>query len=238
MIQDCENTPYKDIPHQVLRPEALTHGHPTAINHGGDMSAALAANLQSLPPPLELRDADLVIGKIDGDVVRFRGFHSQRGAAQAAAVAHQAMLRRLARGSRGMPSATESGSAVHRTNDNPKAPANGRPVASVLRNVVDGAADTGDFAFEIRVPPPIDELRMRGLAYVMYRALRSSGVAWPLLRPATDPDGPALAAQAAATGVSGPQRERAARGLHGIQRFLDRASRAWAFPWTRPQRAG
>ena len=58
------------------------------------MLTALAPSLQSLPPQLELRDADRVVGWIEGDVVRFRGFDSQRGAAQAAAVAHQATQRR------------------------------------------------------------------------------------------------------------------------------------------------
>jgi hypothetical protein len=112
----------------------------------------------SLPPPLELRSGGVVTGWIDGDLVRFRGFDSPHGAAHAAAIAHRAMLRRLPPGSRAAP----------------------EPLGSVLTSVDGGA---GDAAFELRVPPPIDELRMRGMAYVMYRALRSSGVDWPLLRP-------------------------------------------------------
>ncbi len=204
--------------------------------------STLAPTLHSLPSTLELRDAGLVVGWIDGDVVRFRGFDSQGGAAQAAAIAHQAMLRRLARGSRGTPAANESDlGAVRRTSDHANGRANGRPVASVLRNIVDGirGADAGDFAFEIHVPAPIDELRMRGMAYVMYRALRSSGVAWPLVQPATAPAALAVSATSAeATGASEFAGERTPRGLHGIQRFLRRASRAWALPWARPQRAG
>ena len=206
----------------------------------------LAPTLQSLPSTFELRDADLVVGWIDGDVVRFRGFDSQRGAAQAAAIAHQAMLRRLARGSRATPSANEADlGAVRRATDDANGQANGRangrPVASVLRNIVNGirGADGGDFAFEVRVPPPVDELRMRGMAYVMYRALRSSGVAWPLLQPAAAPEALAVPATRPEThGSREPAGERAPRGLHGIQRFLRRASRAWALPWARPQRAG
>ena len=201
---------------------------------------ATARDTHSLSPTLELRDGDRLVGWIDGDVVRFRGFGSQTGAAQAAAVAHQAMLRRLARGTRGTPSANESDlAAVRRIDDHAKSSANGRPVASVLRSVVDGVLGVGkgDFAFEIRVPPPIDELRMRGMAYVMYRALRSSGVAWPLLRPESAVEEPAtVAANAAAPSESAS--ERAKRGPHGLRRFLDRASRTWALPWARPQHAG
>ena len=206
------------------------------------MTTTLTSNPHALRPPLELRDGDRLVGWIDGDLVRFGGFDSGRGAAQAAAVAHQAMLRRLARGTRGTPTENESDlAAVRRTNDHAIPPANGRPVASVLRSVVDGIrdADSRDFAFEIRVPPPIDELRMRGMAYVMYRALRSSGVAWPLLRRTDVPEGlTALAARTAANDAKESAGERAPAGLHGIRRFLDRASRTWALPWTGPQRAG
>jgi len=204
--------------------------------------STLAPTPQSLPSTLELRDADLVVGLIDGDVVRFRGFDSQGAAAHAAAIAHQAMLRRLARGSRATPSANESDlGAVRRTTDHANGRSNGHPVASVLRNIVDGirGADGGDFAFEVRVPPPIDELRMRGMAYVMYRALRSSGVAWPLVQPALVPEALAVRATRPETHSSRePAGECAPRGLHGIQRLLGRASRAWALPWARPQRAG
>jgi hypothetical protein len=128
----------------------------------------------SLPPPQELRDAGRLVGWIDGDLIRFRGFDSPGSASHAAAVAHLAMQRRLARGNR------------NHTAEHTKVNATGRPAAHVIRSFSNepGNADAGDFAFEVRVPPPVDELRMRGMAYVMYRALRSSGVAWPLLRAA------------------------------------------------------
>jgi hypothetical protein len=196
--------------------------------------------LHSLPSPLELRDGDVLVGRIDGDVVSFRGFGSQADAAQAAAIAHQAMLRRLARGSRDTSSPNESDlAAVRRASDHANGRGNSRPVASVLRAVVDGirGGNGGDFAFEIRVPPPIHEVRMRGMAYVMYRALRSSGVAWPLLRPAVAPEElPVGAAQSDARKQSAREGARARRDA--IRRFLDRVSREWALPWPRPQRAG
>jgi hypothetical protein len=181
----------------------------------------------ALPPPLELRAADLLVGWIDGDLVRFRGFASQHGAARAAAVAHQAMLRRLARADREAAPALESGlDPRRRETDHASANANGRAVASVLRSGAGGISDgdDGEFAFEIRVPPPIDELRMRAMAYVMYRALRSSGVDWPLVRPVAPEVLTALPAHTAderdesTNGV-------AARGFGLLQRWFGGAPR-------------
>lgn len=201
------------------------------------MTTARAPVLDSPSPARELRDADRVVGWIEGDVVRFSGFASETGAAQAAAVAHQAMLRRLARGSRGTPPENEfHRTAVRRTSEQKDAPSDGRSVASVLRYVRD--ADVGDFAFELRVPPPVDELRMRGMAYVMYRALRSSGVDWPLLRPTTAPDGAAAASSQGVARANASARESPPASVRGIQRNLERASRPWAGQWSRPQHAG
>jgi hypothetical protein len=200
-----------------------------------------ASTLHPLPRLLELHDADRLVGWIDGDVVRFRGFGSERSASHAAAVAHEAMRRRLARGSRVPASETETElGTTRRATDRANATANGRPVASVLRSLVDRLVDggTGDFAFEVRVPPPIDELRMRGMAYVMYRALRNSGIAWPLLQPAAA----AEALTAPATDTAPEQIESTNRipsgGFHVIQRLLGQAARAWALPWARPTRVG
>jgi hypothetical protein len=159
----------------MRRPDASVqpspHIHP---GHGEAIMTDTVRNSQSLPPPLELREGDRTIGVIDGDVVRFHGFDSRESAAQAAAVAHDAMRRHLARAPRPV-----EGTVLF---DRP----NGRSVASVLRSSPNGrtGAHTEEFSFEIRVPPPNDELRMRGMAYAMHHALRSSGVAWPLVRPA------------------------------------------------------
>src|SRR4051794_2454618 len=100
----------------------------------------LASNLHSLPPPIELRDADRLVGWIDGDLIRFRGFDSAPGASHAAAVAHRVMPRRA---SDGATSTTDR-----------------RPAASVFRSPLDGVDDgpEADFVFEVRVPPPVDEL--------------------------------------------------------------------------------
>jgi hypothetical protein len=202
---------------------------------------AAASTRHADPLSLELRDADRAVGWIDGDIVRFRGFGSERDASHAAVVAHQAMLRRLARGSRATASEMEADlGTIRRTSDRADATANGRPAASVLRSFIDGISggSAGDFAFEVRVPPPIDELRMRGMAYVMYRAVHSSGVAWPLLRPATAPE----ALTAAETHAS-PEKNESTNAIGSgsfdvIQRLLGQASRAWARPWARPHRVG
>ena len=189
---------------------------------------ASASTLHPLPPLLELHDADRLVGWIDGDVVRFRGFGSERSAAHAAAVAHDAMRRRLARGNRATASETEADlGTIRRATDRANATANGRPVASVLRPFLDriDGNGAGDFAFEVRVPPPIDELRMRGMAYVMYRALRSSGIAWPLLHPVAAPERfTAAATDTAAVTFGGFS---SAEDAHGAAASAFDALRSW-----------
>jgi len=192
----------------------------------------------AVPPPLELRDGDLLIGWIDGDMVRFRGFGSARGAAHAAVVAQQAMLRRLARGNRATASEMEADlGTLRRMTDRANATANGRPIASVLRSLFDGigGGSSGDFTFELRVPSPIDELRMRGMAYVMYRALRSSGVVWPLLRPAAVPEALTAAVTDTAAERNTSMNAITSREFNAIRRVLGRAAGAWALPPTRAQ---
>jgi hypothetical protein len=78
---------------------------------------------------------------------------------------------------------------------------------------------------------------MRGMAYVMYRALRSSGVAWPLVRPAPAADGLSVVTARADARRKTAERERAGRGVTGLQGLLDRAARAWTRPWTQPHGA-
>jgi len=181
-------------------------------------------------PPLELRAGDRLVGWIQGDLVRFRGFATQRAAMQAAAVAHQALLRRLARGHRATESVMETDlDVVRRTTDRASATANGRSIASVLRSAIDGIGASGaEFSFEVRVPPPIDELRMRGMAYVMYRALLSSGVAWPLVRPEA-------ALETLTAPATGTARVESTNGVTSgafgrLRRLFGRASRGWGLP--------
>ena len=200
---------------------------------------ASASTLHALPPRLELHDGDRLVGWIDGDVVRFRGFGSERGAAHAAAVAHEAMRRRLARGNRVTAPETEADlGAIRRATDRANATANGRSVASVLRSFVDRIdGGIGDFAFEVRVPHPIDELRMRGMAYV-YRAVRSSGIAWALLQPVAAPESLTATATDTAAEKKPSMNPISSGGFHVIERLLGQASRAWAFPWARATRVG
>lgn len=145
-----------------------------------------STSLQSLPPPLALRDADRVVGWIEGDTVRFGGFGSKEDAAQAAVIAHEALVRRLARAGRETPSATNAHLGIlPRGVDRPNPALDDRPVARVRRSHTDDVASRGTIAYElaIRVPAPAGEIRMRAMAYVMYRAICNSGIAWPLLHP-------------------------------------------------------
>ena len=193
----------------------------------------------SLPLPLELRAGDRLVGWIQGDLVRFRGFARQRDAGHAAAVAHRAMLRRLARGNRATASPAESDlDVVRRRTDGANATANGRSVGSVLRSAIDGISggDAGEFAFEIRVPPPVDELRMRGMAYVMYRALLSSGVAWPLVRPEAAPEELTVAATGAAKNENESTNGTTSGLFELLRRLLGRVSGGWGLPRTGARR--
>jgi hypothetical protein len=181
-------------------------------------------------PLLELRAGDRLVGWIQGDLVRFRGFATQRDAARAAAVAHRALLRRLARGHRATESVMETDlDLVRRRTDRAPASANGRSVASVLRSAIDGRGAGGaEFSFEVRVPPPIDELRMRGMAYVMYRALLSSGTAWPLVRPEAALE--ALTARATRTAKAESTNGVTSGAFGRLRRLLGRTSRGWGLP--------
>jgi hypothetical protein len=195
--------------------------------------------LHAVPPPLELRDGDLLVGWIDGDMVRFRGFGSARGASHAAVVAQQAMLRRLARGNRATTSEMETDlGTLRRMTDHASATANGRPIASGLRSFIEeiGGSSSDDFTFEVRVPSPIDELRMRGMAYVMYRALRSSGLAWPLLRPVDLPEALTATVTDAAAERNTSMNGITSRAFNVSRRMLGRAAGAWALPPTSADR--
>ena len=200
---------------------------------------APTSHLHAVPPPLELRDGDLLVGWIDGDVVRFRGFGSARGASHAALVAQQAMLRRLARGNRATASETEADlGTLRRMADHANATANGRPIGGGLPSFIEGIGGgrSGDFTCEVRVPSPIDELRMRGMAYVMYRALRSSRVAWPLLRASAVPEALTTTVTDAATERNTSMNAVTSGAFNVIRRLLGRAAGAWALPQTRAQR--
>jgi hypothetical protein len=151
------------------------------------MTAQLMPEMLAHPPPLEidLVDADRVVGWIIGDTIGFRGFADETEATHAAWVAHRTLARRLARthGTRLVPIDIEP-LALERSNagDPDVILASNRPIAALVRPSHDSrAADS--FAFEIAVPSPLTELELRGVAYLMYRTLRKSGVRWAIWRP-------------------------------------------------------
>jgi hypothetical protein len=204
------------------------------------MTTTPSPSPQSPSLSLELRDGERIVGWITGDVVRFHGFRSKRQAAQAAVIAHKGMLRRIARGRGRTDSTTETDlGTIRRSTDRRNAPADSRPVASVLSPPTNDLNGSGSgFAFEIRVPPPHDELRMRGIAYVMYRSLRSSGLSWPLVRPEMTHEPSTALLTHAADSISRPISVDTKGGFNVIERLLQWASRTWALPWGHTHRVG
>ena len=150
------------------------------------MTTQLSLEHLSLPPPhkLDLVDAGRAAGWIVRDTVGFRGFADETEAAHAAWAAHRTLSRRLARtnGTRPVPVDTEP-LALERRGDREVILASGRPIAVLVRPGAESASGPDSFGFEIRVPPPADELRMRSMANLMYRTLRKSGLRWALWMP-------------------------------------------------------
>lgn len=196
------------------------------------MTAQLSPNRVALPPPLEmdLVHAEREVGWISRDRVGFRGFADELEAAHAAWVAHRTLARRLARthGTRPLPIDVEPLS-IRQVAGAEMILAGGKPIAELVRPGEDSRAGPDSFGFEISVPPPTDELRVRSMSHLMYRTLRKSGIRWALWRP---PVASALPQTSAVTNVA-PESAPAASPVAG-----DSVARArpkwWALPaaWT------
>ena len=151
------------------------------------MTKHLAASHLGLPPPAQskLYDADRAVGWTAGRTVGFLGFADQTEAVHAAWVAYRALARRLAheQATRPIPIDAEALSSW-RQGDRELILAGGRAIAALVRP---GESPIGPraFAFEVDIPQPADELRVRAMAHLMYRTLRKSGVRWALWRSAT-----------------------------------------------------
>ena len=151
------------------------------------MTVQLRHDMLAHPPPLEmdLVDADRVVGWIIGDRIGFRGFADETEATHAAWVAHRALARRLSRthGTRLVPVDIEP-LALRRSDagDTDVILASNRPIAALVRP--GGHSRVGEsFGFELTVPSPITAFELRGVAYLLYRTLRKSGVRWAIWRP-------------------------------------------------------
>lgn len=131
------------------------------------------------PPPLELQlvDFDRPIGWIHSNRVGFSGFGSEEEAMGAAAVAEHAMQQRLAR-RLGVAERPRSDRALSldRSTTPPHVLLGNEAIATLIAPADPEGGD--GFGFEVVVPGPGDELTMRSTAYMLYRALRRSGVPW------------------------------------------------------------
>jgi hypothetical protein len=139
-------------------------------------------------PELDLMAGDRRYGWIAGDRVAFVGFRDHLAAVQAAWVAHRTLMRRLARA----PASAETTDgrrtfALARSGADEVIFANGEPIAVLVRPSADLPTDSDSFGFEIRLPGHPDEISVRGTAYRIYLALRSSGIAWTPRRANSEP---------------------------------------------------
>jgi len=154
----------------------LTHPNPTATR---------TPSCLATPPPVALDlshagHAGRPVGWVRGAAIGFLGFASNVEAAHAAWVAYRALAQRLAKAGGRRPIPVDIGRlTLSRSGDVDLVMASGDPIATLLRPGP-GSRSGDSFGFEIRVPAPTYETRMRGMAYLAYRTMRKSGVRWAL----------------------------------------------------------
>ena len=140
----------------------------------------------SLPPPLalDLIDGDRPVGWIRAGSIGFRGFGRETEAATAAWLAYGTLVRRLARDTgRPRPMDASEPESLRAGDGCELAAGDGQPFGRLVRP--NSGSHIGDsFGFEVDVPGPAGELRMRSMAYLIYRTLRRSGVRWSAPMPA------------------------------------------------------
>lgn len=164
------------------------------------MTKQLTASHLGLPPPARstLHDAHRAVGWTTDHTVGFLGFADQTEAVHAAWVAYRSLARRLARedGTRSVPIDIEPLS-VWRQGDRELILAGGRAIATLVRPGEESPSGPQSFGFEVGIPQPADELRVRAMAHLMYRTLRKSGLRWALWRPTATGPGPTVPAEVA-----------------------------------------
>jgi hypothetical protein len=172
-----------------------------------------------LPLALELSDMGRRVGWVEGDVIGFRGFASDAEAAHAAWVAYRVLAQRLAREERRRPIPVDTERlTIERRGEADVVVAAGKPSATLVRPAAGSRTGADSFGFEIRLPPPTHEARMRSMANLAYRALRKSGIRWAMW-----------------TGKRRriARQKRAAREAHEAR--LERAALAGMTPWRRAE---
>src|SRR5688572_20967766 len=134
---------------------------------------------------LDLSDGDRPVGWIHGRTIGFRGFTNELDAGMAAWVAHGTVTRRLARrtGAGPIPIDVEP-LALERLDRREQILASGQEIGTLLRPEPGSRSGSDSFGFEIEVPAPADELRVRSMAHLVYLTLRRSGARWSV--PAAD----------------------------------------------------
>jgi hypothetical protein len=154
------------------------------------MSASQTTTQMPLPPPrqFQLLDGTGLVGWINETRVQFTGFANPTEASAAAWVAHVGLERRRAKRLGKAPPTLESPRLfLVRSGGDEWITATGKRLARLVRpNPQDNAHHSQEtaevsarwFAFEIGFPPGASELTVGSGAYVIYLALRRSGLAW------------------------------------------------------------
>ena len=142
-----------------------------------------------LPPPnlFQLLDGTGPVGWMDGNRLEFTGFADAAEAATAAWVADVALERRRAkRRGEAAPYVDPPQLFLVRSGEDEWITAAGKRIARLVRphlqdsrpHANEAGASTGWFGLEITLPADASELSVGSSAYVVYRALRRSGVPW------------------------------------------------------------
>ena len=164
------------------------------------MSVVQTTTEMSLPRPSaqQLLDGTGEIGRIDGQRLEFTGFADLAEAAAAAWVAHAALERRRAKSWREpAPYLERPQLYLVRSDEHEWIEAAGKRLARLVRPNPPGnrphsnEADeisTSCFGIEIAIPPDTSELTIDSSAYVIYLALRRSGLRWSIRSEESVPD--------------------------------------------------
>ena len=152
------------------------------------MSSFQLAPQNSLPPPtaaFTLHDGTGAIGSLVGNRLGFTGFSSIAEAATAAWVAHAALERRAAKSRREPAPYLEPGAMQLVLVDGSEwIESEGRRLARLVRPAQATADEVESpwYGIEIVLPPNASDVITGSMAQVVYRALRRSGMQWPMRR--------------------------------------------------------
>lgn len=147
--------------------------------------------MSSPPPPgVHLLDGTGEVGLIDGNRVEFTGFADPGEAAAAAWVAHVALERRRAKSMREQPAYSERPELyLARSGEHEWIVAEGKRLARLVRRELNGshphsndadAISASCFGIEIALPLDPSGITIESSAYVIYLALRRSGLHWSI----------------------------------------------------------